>query len=307
MGTKYWKWMLIATVGIAVGLWALPCRGGEVVKEEKVWLEDEPAPGPGHTPGGGGPVMEGPRWDEGAMIDRMMMQIREKDPKRADELERLRKDNPEAFRGEMQRMREEFGQQMQERMREHRMQMPSERRGMPNEGPPEMIRERIHDKHEEYLQWLDQNYPQEAAELVKVKDENPQAYMRRLGLSLRKYGRMFEASKEHPELLPVMKEDLVLKEKRDELLRKIKGTAEEAQKQVIVKELEQVVSQRFDLIVKRKQIGYQDLEKKLEELRKEVELKKAEVEKWKSPEFKQQSVKEHLNELVSHTEKFEWD
>ena len=68
-----------------------------------------------------------------------------------------------------------------------------------------------------------------------------------------------------------------------------------------------VVSSRFDLIVKRKQIEYEQLRNRLEKLKKEVEQREAEVEKWKDAKFKNESVKARLEELVSGAEKFQWD
>jgi len=68
-----------------------------------------------------------------------------------------------------------------------------------------------------------------------------------------------------------------------------------------------VVSQRYDLLVRRKRLAYEDLAKKLEELRKEVEAKEAEVAKWAEPDFKQEQVNNRVQELLSESEKFEWE
>ena len=131
--------------------------------------------------------------------------------------------------------------------------------------------------------------------------------MRAMGISGRKYRRIFETSKDNPQLAAVLKEQMTLKEKRAELLKQIKATTDDKQKKTLTGELEQVVSRQFDVIVKRKQIAYEDLTKKLEELKKEFDQKKAEVEKWKDADFKKLQVKQRVNELVSETEKFEWE
>ena len=104
-----------------------------------------------------------------------------------------------------------------------------------------------------------------------------------------------------------MKQQMELKGKRAELLKQIKATTDEKQKKELTAELEQIVAQQFDLIVKRKQMGYEDLTKKLAELQKEVDQRKAEVEKWKGDDFKKQQVKQRVNELINETEKFEWE
>jgi hypothetical protein len=157
------------------------------------------------------------------------------------------------------------------------------------------------------VKWLKENYPDEATKLEQLKGENPEQYMRAMGISGRKYGRIFEASKDNPQLAAVLKEQMTLKEKRAELLKQIKATTDEKQKKELTAELEQIVGQQFDLIVKRKQMAYEDLTKKLVELQKEVDQRKAEVEKWKSADFKKQQVKQRVDELVNETEKFEWE
>jgi hypothetical protein len=180
--------------------------------------------------------------------------------------------------------------------------------GMPFEGAgPGMMRERIQEKTDEYMKCLKENYPDEAAKLEQLKKDNPEQYMRAMMISGKKYGRICQAIKDDPNLAKVLKEQMALKEKRAELLKQIKATTDKKQKEMLMSELEQVVGQQFDLIVKRKQIAYENLAKKLEELQKEVDHKKAEVEKWKGKDFKSEQVKQRVNELVSETEKFEWE
>ena len=73
----------------------------------------------------------------------------------------------------------------------------------------------------------------------------------------------------------------------------------------LVKKLENVVISRFDLIVKRNQIKYEQLRKELEELKERVKKSEAEVEKWKK--VKSEKVNERLEELINRAEKFGWD
>ena len=143
-------------------------------------------------------------------------------------------------------MREHFRRQMGERRQERperfgegrrgggpgEMQMgrPEEEgwRGRMGGGPGvEMMRERLREKHKEYLEWLEQNYPDEAQELEKIREEHPEHYARRIGVSLKRYVRIFQASKDNPELAEVLKENFVLKQRRYELLKQIKETTDE--------------------------------------------------------------------------------
>ena len=310
MKTGYWKLVLSAMAGMLL-VSALPCRAVEpkpqAQEEEIVWLEDEPMP-------------EGAAQSRGQWVERMLARIRETNPEKADQLAALQKDNPDAFWTEFRKvMREQFGQGMRERAGERQHQAPQGPiqggggpQGTwtePEHGGParEMIFERMQGKQTEYLEWLKLNYPDESEKLSQLQTQNPDHYMRALGISLKKYGPIMQASKDNPQLAAVLKDNLILKGKRDELLRQIRGASDEAKKKELTRELEGVVGQQFDLIVKRKQIAYENLLKKLEEMRKEVEQRKVEVEKWKSAEFKQQSVKDRVKELVSQTEKFEWD
>jgi len=164
------------------------------VEEEDIWVEDEPA-------------ARGPRFEmTDETMDKMLKRIAETDPQRAEELAALREENPQQFHRQMRDvMREHFRRQMGERRQERperfgegrrgsgpgEMQMgePGEERrwrqhqpGRVTEGPGvEMMRERLREKHKEYLEWLEQNYPDEAQELEKIREEHPEHYARRIG------------------------------------------------------------------------------------------------------------------------------
>jgi hypothetical protein len=247
-------------------------------------------------------------------IERMMNHLAKVNPKQAEELEQLRAKDPDKFRVELREsMREQFGRRNGDRWEEDfgRRLGPTKERpfgpgpagpGKPDYGP----RTRMRERHAEYLEWLEENYPEESERLAKVREEDPELYMRQIGLSLKKYGRIAEAAKENPELAEILKHDLELKEQRNKLLRKIK-TANDDEREKLVKELQDVVSARFDLIVKRKQIRYEQLLEKLEKLREEVEQNEVEVDKWKDTKFKNKNIKVRIEELLSRTEKFDWD
>jgi len=170
-----------------------------------------------------------------------------------------------------------------------------------------MMREQMQERSEEYMKWLGENFPDEAAKLKQLKEENPEQYMRALMISGRKYHGIFEASRENPQLAAALKEQMALREKREGLLKQIKATTDEKQKKELTGQLEQVVGQQYDVIVKRKELAYEDLTKKLAELQKEVDKRKAEVEKWKGKDFKNDQVKKRVNGLLSDTERFEWE
>ncbi len=299
MRTEWLKIVCAASLILMGTGWGL-VSAGEMEQEEQMMAE---------------PAMHGGRFEPGPeQIERILNRIREKDPQKADELTQLREKDPEAFKEEIRNIaREQFRTRMHEEKGEQGKQLMPRRPGGPTmEGPgqgrwPEMMRERFQERSEEYMTWLKENYPDEATKLEQLKEENPGQHMKAMGLSWRKYGPIFNASKDNPALAAVLKDQLALREKRNEILKQIRATTDENQKKTLAKELEGVVSQQFDLIVKRKELAYEDLNKKLEELKKDIENRKAEVEKWKSKKFKNEQVKKRVDELVNKTEKFEWE
>jgi len=300
------------------------CVAAEKEKEEKenIWLEeDKPKPG----------ARRFELTDE--VIKRIMDQLAESNPKEAEELRQLREKNPEKFKAEL---RERFGRRKVQRSDRKprpgqdvrrpgpgpggsgepgggpRAGGPGEpavgpRPGGPGGGPGAMIRERVREQHAEYIEWLEENYPEEAEKLTELRESKPELYMRQIALSLKKYGRIAEAAKENPQLAEVLKESLQLTKQRDRLLRKIRSVTDEDEKKELAEKLKEVISSKFDLIVKRKQLAYERLRKELEKLQKEVKKNEAEAEKWKNPEFKDESVKARVEELMSRTSKFKWD
>jgi hypothetical protein len=307
-GMLFERWeKVLALCLIIVGTgWGIT-RAGEMKNEEQL------APPP---PGAANAAMQSPE-AQNERFEAILNHLRETDPNKANELTQLKGKDPQAFQAEIRKMmREHFEARMREQTPQQQGQQPrrpDDKQMGDTPGPrmghggPEMMRDWMKEKSDEYIKWLDSNYPDEAARLKQLKAEDPDQYMRAVMISGRKYGPIFFASKDNPQLATVLKEQMTLKDKRSALLKQIKATTDEKQKKDLMTELEKVVGQQFDLIVKRKQIAYEDLTKRLEGLKKEVDDKKAEVEKWKGQDFKNQRVKERIDELLNETEKFEWE
>jgi hypothetical protein len=248
---------------------------------------------------------------DNALIDTMMMRLAEMDAIRAEELQKLRKTEPEKFRQEIEEVMREIGRPQAggryeregRRGRRQHMRMPYEARGQHGRRWSAIMRQR----HEEYLEWLQDNYPDQAKELLELKEKDPQLYMRKLALSFETYGRIAEVAKENPKLAEVLKKDLELKKQRDDLLSKIKTTKDDQKKQKLIKELEEVVGARFDLVVEKTRIRYDQLNKRLGRLEKEIKENEAKVEQWKNAEFKKRNVKARMEELLGKTEGFKWE
>lgn len=236
-------------------------------------------------------------------VNHIMARLAESDPEKAEELAQLREKDPEKFRAELRKlMHKRFGR----RFREHMEGRDDKGFGRYREesGRPRM--RMTHQRRNECFQWLRKNYPEEAEKLAKLREDKPGLYERHLALGLEKYGRIMRASERHPELAESLKKDLELKEKRDGLLGKIRAASDDKKKE-LVNQLEDVVGQRFELIVRRKQMKYEMLRKRLERMKERVKKSEAQVEKWKDINFKKENVKARVEALLNETEKFSWE
>ncbi|MGA2094128.1 MAG: hypothetical protein ABSH16_12100 [Sedimentisphaerales bacterium] len=265
------------------------------------------------------PAMEGRQTE---WFELMLQRVRDIDPQKAEELAQLKDKDPNAFQTEIhkfmrERMMDQMGQMMEQkgntgRKPQGRQESPARQGPMMPEGPgfegrgPEMFRQHMQQWREDFVKWLKENYPDEATKIGKLKKESPE-YNKTMELLAQKYAGIFETSKTNPQLATVLKEQLKLREQRADLVRQIKATTDEKQKKQLTADLEKVVGQQFDLIVKHKQLVCEDLAKKLTDLSKELDKKKADIEKWKNADFKNQKVKDRVNELLTETEKFEWE
>ncbi len=299
MKTSYGTILVLAMAALLF-MTTLPC-GAADKEEEDIWSEDVA------------------KWEQGRFeltekrIEHMMNWLVEADPEKAEELKQLREKDLERFKAELREaIRQRFGKKFRERLKEHPERHMKKRGGqfglggMPPDVPGMPSGMGMHWRHDKYLDWLKENYAEEAERLAELGEKAPGLYWKQFGLGFKKYGRIAEAARENPQLAEVLKEDLALKQQRDKLLEEIKTAGDDAEKKEITKQLEEVVSSRFDLIVKRKQIEYEQLLKKLERLKKEVKEREAKVEKWKDAEFKKESVKARLEELLSKSDKFTW-
>ena len=313
------RWHLAAALVAAVTLLSLTPTTHAVEADENIWSEQQPET-----------QRRSRLTDE--RIEEFLDQLAEAHPERAEELRKLRKDNPEQFRKEI---RETFAQRR--RMGGHPGEEPRGQgrgggRPGPGTGPGRMRgrggperedrprtegkgqgggrerwRERMERRHDEYIEWLKKDFPEEAKRLTRLHEKDPEnleEYIQQVIDSRGKYGEIMEAQERNLELAEVLKEEIELKRDRAKLLKKIR-TAQPKQRKELMQKLEELVNIRFDLIVRKKQLRYEHLRRKLERLQKEVKEREAEVEKLKSK--KAQFIKKRVEELTSKAEKMDWD
>jgi hypothetical protein len=167
------------------------------------------------------------------------------------------------------------------------------------------IRHNVQERETELMTWLEQNDPNKAAELKALKEKDARAYARRMMLEMRNYWGIMDAQRTNPALAEVLKKDMVLKQKRSELLEKYKIATDDAAKAELKEQLKDVLEQRFDLIVQKKQLRYEDLKKRLEQLQEDLKKSQAELESLKDK--KDQQVQNHLDELLNRSEEIDWN
>jgi hypothetical protein len=256
------------------------------------------------SPEQAGPGAERDRFMDQEHIANLLEQIKQEDPNKAAKLEKLRRENPMLFRMEMRRYAHQQGSGP-EGTEPNRLR-PREGRGeqMDLMGR-EKIREHMQARENELMAWLQKNEPAKAKELAALKEKDPSAYTRRMMFEMKNYRQIIETEQTNPALAEVLKKDLALKQKRNELLDQIKGTTDEAKKKELTGQLKTVLGEQFDLIVQKKQLKYEELKKKLEELQQNVKKSQAEFESIKSKKAEQ--VDQHLKDLLSNSEKIDWD
>jgi hypothetical protein len=263
-----------------------PCAGNQ--KDEQDLFEEEDR-GPGPRPGPERGSRRGPGRGRFELtdeeVDQILKDLKERSPEKAKELAELRTKDPDKFREELRRhAREEFGKVVRERIEKWRQQ-----------------------RQADFLEWLAKNLPDEAEELAKLKERNPDLYDQQYERVSKKYGRAFEESRRSPELAEVIIEDLRLQKRRDQLVGKIHAAKSQKEKKKLTSELEEVIGHRYDLIVRRKQIVYEWLLKRLEELQNRIKESRADIRKAQDAKVKEENIKKRTKELLEEKKGFRWD
>jgi hemoglobin-like flavoprotein len=296
--------ILILVMAAMTTVTILPCSSQEKKAEEDIWDEPRgPDGGPGREGSGGGlgrggPGREGPggglgrggpgRGERGPgryrtseeEIDHFLNDLKESDPAKAKELESLRKKEPEKFREELRKsVREQWTKRIESWRNRWRT---------------------------EFLEWLGKAVPKVARDLTKLKDTDPDLYAKQYEIIKEKYRRIFDESRRNPELAEVVMAELELEERQERLLKNIKATKSEKEKKQLMSQLEEVVGNKYDLIIRKKIIAYEFLLKRVEELQEELNRNREEIDKWKDEKIRTQNVKERLDELTEPSRKFNW-
>ena len=265
--------LLLAALACAT---LLPCRADEKKEEEKtIFTEDVPR---GRRQPGGFELTDKEK-------NRLLEVVKKIDQKKAREIAGLRKKDPKKFIEELKKnAREEYARIVGERVEK-------------------WIESQRQERQAAFKEWLKKNVPQLAEELEKLKAKDPDLYARKYDWAYEKYKRVFDESRYHPEEAKVLLEDLKLQDRRDYLIRKYKNTRSEKDKKRIVAQLERVLSDRYDLIVIRRQMGYERLLRRLESLQNYIKKSRDEIEEAKKKDIKDENIKKRMKTLLEGKKK----
>ncbi len=226
-------------------------------------------------------------------IEEILKHLDQADPERAKELRKLQKNKPEEFRSQIRKI-----------MRQQTHSPQGERKGQPQTRPWQgRWREHVEKRHEAFLEWLKKNYPIEAQRLTKLAEKDAEKYTKETAALRKRYEPVMRAEKRDPELAAVLKEDIELQNHRQKLLREIRK-ADKKEKDELVKQLEEIVNRRFDLIVIKKQLRYEELRKRLKKLQEDLVKRQAELQQLQ--QSKQKTTEQRLEELLGKTERIDW-
>lgn len=222
-------------------------------------------------------------------IESILEEIKRTDPQKAESLQQLRQNDPKKF---MEAIRAEIGGALQPK--------PATDQTTSAAAGRSEWQEQLQRKYAYFMEWFAAEFASDHAELLKVREADTEKYVQRVMDTMAIYEPIMKAQKYNPALATVMKEDLELQKKRDALLLQIR-TADSNAQPGLVKELEALVSARFDIIVRKKELQNESLRKRLEKLAEQLDQQALELENLKKN--KTQTVEEHLKELMSRTEK----
>jgi hypothetical protein len=216
--------------------------------------------------------------------NRVMEGLKKRNPEKAKELSTLRKKDPEKFRHELWR---HAWEELEKIFKERRDKWFQERQAA-------------------FLEWLEKNFPDETKELARLKNADQDLYHKKFELVWRKYDRIFEENRRNPESewAKVLLEDVKLQNRRDELMARVKSTKNEKLKKTLTSELEEVVALRYDVILRRKQMAYERLLRRLEDLRNQIRKSRGDIIKYQDPKTKEENVKQRIKDLLEEKKGF---
>jgi hypothetical protein len=155
-------------------------------------------------------------------------------------------------------------------------------------------------EYREILEWCEKFTPDEVKGTSELKDENFDLYKKRLDSLRNKYRSLIGTRRgTSDELMQVLVSDLQLELKERDLTMQYWTATDQGKKESISADLKDVVSQRYDLIVKQKEIQYTDFQKRLKSLQDNIDAQLKDINTWKDPELKAKEVINQRDRLIN--------
>lgn len=227
-------------------------------------------------------------------IDRFLSRLSESNPARAADLEKIRITHPQQFRWEI---RDEMASRFFGRTAPSDTVEPSP--SIPAD-PPVGVEDAEQKRYRDLVVWLEQNFPQQAEELKA----NPAISESRVNELFRRYEPVMRTERNNPPLADAMKEDISVQMQCDALLLILPYVDEPARNRIIHR-IDELTAKRFDLILLKRQLQHDQLQRRLERLSQELARQNEEIELLKSG--KDLAVKDRVNELVKRADNADWD
>jgi uncharacterized phage infection (PIP) family protein YhgE len=166
-------------------------------------------------------------------------------------------------------------------------------------------KERLQRDLAEFMEWLAVNYPEKTERLKATEGKDVNLYVRSIKVESKRYGGAFDAERKgNAELSTALRNSVDTQGKIDRLLKTL-ANPKAKNRQKTLNNLKSLVSQRFDAILKVKQLQYESLQKRLKRLEELVGIRQAELEKLK--DTKNDAIKQRLKDLLGNDEKIKWD
>jgi hypothetical protein len=159
-------------------------------------------------------------------------------------------------------------------------------------------------RNEQFIEWLGENFPSEAEKLQQATEADPETAFRYIMPVMMKYRDIFETEKKNPELASLMKKDIELKDMRDRLVEQIHSTPADETEQ-LREQLSDVVAARFELILDKRRMRFEELAQRLEQLENEIARQKQDLRVLE--EQRQEQIDNRLQELLAEDRKIRWD
>ncbi len=235
--------------------------------------------------------------------DQVMQMIREQNPEKGKELQKLRKEKDFIFENKLrQAVRSTFAPEKTVEILEflnEQKQLKRLEQGLP-------IGSRMRRLYYDLIKWLEDNYPQEASRLKQIQDKDKKLFVQNMTTAIKKYRDIMETERTNPQLADLMKKELQFNEKIFQLQQKIENSKDEAKKKELIDELKNVLGKKYDVLIAKKQLAYDSLKIRLENLKKQLERSEEKIKNWKSAETKELNIKQRLEEILNNDHEFTW-